>query len=210
MMDSFVFYRSFWDGIKDLPQESFVRLVSAICAYALDDVEPDLSGLEMAVFRSWQANVDASQKRRENGRRGGRPKKDIPEPLVTEEKTNGFESENQWMRDEKPNKKEKKKENTKENDNISARFSKPTVDEVRAYCQERKNNIDPEQFWNYYEAKGWKIGKAPMKSWKACVVTWERYDKQRKSTGGKKPNPFLQMDAHEYDFDALEKELLAN
>ena len=54
------------------------------------------------------------------------------------------------------------------------RFKAPTLDEVKAYCQERKNNIDPERFIDYYTAKGWKIGKQPMKDWKAAVRTWEK------------------------------------
>lgn len=54
------------------------------------------------------------------------------------------------------------------------RFIKPTVEEIAEYCKERNNNIDAEKFFNYYEAKGWVIGKSPMKSWKACVITWER------------------------------------
>lgn len=51
---------------------------------------------------------------------------------------------------------------------------KPTVDEVRAYCQERKNNVDPERFVDYYESNGWKVGKNSMKDWKATVRTWEK------------------------------------
>lgn len=54
------------------------------------------------------------------------------------------------------------------------KFKKPTLDEVRAYCQSRQNNIDPERFIDYYTAKGWKIGKQPMKDWKAAVRTWEK------------------------------------
>ena len=55
-----------------------------------------------------------------------------------------------------------------------ARFIKPTVDEVRAYCAERKNNIDPQHFWDYYEARGWKVGgRTVMKDWRAAVRTWE-------------------------------------
>ncbi len=54
------------------------------------------------------------------------------------------------------------------------RFSKPTVDDVRAYCTERRNSIDPAYFVDYYEARGWKVGNSPMKDWKAAVRTWER------------------------------------
>jgi len=61
------------------------------------------------------------------------------------------------------------------------RFILPTVDEVRAYCIERGNNVDPERFVDYYTSKGWMIGKNKMKDWKAAVRTWERG-----STGGRK------------------------
>lgn len=54
------------------------------------------------------------------------------------------------------------------------RFRKPTLEEVANYCKERNNNVDPQRFWDFYEAKGWKIGKSPMKDWKACVRTWEK------------------------------------
>jgi hypothetical protein len=54
------------------------------------------------------------------------------------------------------------------------RFIKPSLDEVRSYCQERQNNVDAERFIDYYESNGWKVGKNPMKDWKAAVRTWER------------------------------------
>ena len=54
------------------------------------------------------------------------------------------------------------------------RFIKPSLDEVRSYCQERHNNVDAERFIDYYESNGWKVGKNPMKDWKAAVRTWER------------------------------------
>ena len=53
-------------------------------------------------------------------------------------------------------------------------FVKPTLEEIRAYCQERKNNVDPQRFLDYYESNGWKVGRNPMKDWKATVRTWER------------------------------------
>ncbi len=54
------------------------------------------------------------------------------------------------------------------------RFIKPTVEEIRAYCEERQNGIDPEYFYDHYEANGWMAGKNHMKDWKASVRTWER------------------------------------
>ena len=50
----------------------------------------------------------------------------------------------------------------------------PTLDEVRAYCLERRNGIDPQAFMDFYEARGWKYGQGrPVVDWKACVRTWE-------------------------------------
>lgn len=54
------------------------------------------------------------------------------------------------------------------------RFEKPTVDEIRAYCAQNNICIDAERFFDYYEANGWRVGKNPMKDWKAAVRTWTR------------------------------------
>lgn len=71
------------------------------------------------------------------------------------------------------------------NNGKRTRFIPPSVDEVRAYCQERKNGIDPEAFVDYYTANGWVQGKGkPIKDWKATVRTWERRDNQKKPDDG--------------------------
>lgn len=56
----------------------------------------------------------------------------------------------------------------------TTRFVKPTLEEVKAYCHERMNMVDAEKFMNYYESNGWKVGKNPMKDWKAAIRTWEK------------------------------------
>ena len=53
-------------------------------------------------------------------------------------------------------------------------FTKPTIDKIQDYCIERNNNVNAEQFYDYYESNGWKVGKNSMKDWKAAVRTWER------------------------------------
>jgi hypothetical protein len=55
----------------------------------------------------------------------------------------------------------------------SNRFKKPTLDELEHYCIERQNKVDIQKFYNFYESNGWKVGKNPMKDWRACVRTWE-------------------------------------
>ena len=92
----------------------------------------------------------------------------------------------------KENEKEKEKEKVKEKESKNnsnniymcgekispqtprKKFVKPTVEEVRNYCLERKNNVNPEKFIDFYESKDWYIGKNKMKDWKAAVRTWER------------------------------------
>ena len=61
----------------------------------------------------------------------------------------------------------------------------PTLEEVKEYCTERGNKVDPERWFDYYTSNGWKVGKNPMKDWKAAVRTWERTDEGRanKKTG---------------------------
>lgn len=59
-------------------------------------------------------------------------------------------------------------------DTPTLRFTPPTVDEVAAYCKERGNKVDAEQFIAFYSSKGWMVGKNKMKDWKAAVITWER------------------------------------
>lgn len=56
------------------------------------------------------------------------------------------------------------------------RFQKPTLEQVKAYCQERNNSVNPEKWLAHYEANGWRVGKNPMKDWKAAVRTWEHSD----------------------------------
>lgn len=61
---------------------------------------------------------------------------------------------------------------------VSKRFVPPTPEEVNTYCRERNNGIDGSEFCDFYTSKGWKVGKNPMKDWKAAVRTWERSRKQ--------------------------------
>ena len=68
------------------------------------------------------------------------------------------------------------------------RFQKPTLEEIQAYCQERGNSVDAQRFFDYYTANGWKVGKNPMKDWKATVRTWERSDSQKGNSYGQRSN----------------------
>ena len=60
----------------------------------------------------------------------------------------------------------------------SNRFQKPSIEEIRQYCEEKEINVDAEQFFNFYESKGWLVGKAPMQNWRAAVCTWVKREKK--------------------------------
>lgn len=73
----------------------------------------------------------------------------------------------------------KLKEKEKVKEKARARFTPPTVNEVKSYCEERKNGISAEQFVDFYTSKGWMVGSAKMKDWRSAVRTWERRDRER-------------------------------
>lgn len=58
------------------------------------------------------------------------------------------------------------------------KFQKPTIEQIKAYCLEAGKNIDAEAFFDFYEAKGWVVGRAPMKDWKAAVRNWAKNESQ--------------------------------
>lgn len=60
------------------------------------------------------------------------------------------------------------------------RFTPPTVDQVKAYCEERGNYVDPQRFVDHYTSNGWMVGKNKMKDWKAAVRTWEQKEKEKR------------------------------
>ena len=64
-------------------------------------------------------------------------------------------------------------------------FNKPTVDEIKSYCQEHNISIDANEFFDHYEANGWTIGKSPMKDWKATLRGWDRRRKEASAPTGR-------------------------
>ena len=82
------------------------------------------------------------------------------------------------------------------------RFVPPTLDEVKAYCEERQNGIDPQRFFDYYEARGWELKQGQkVKDWKACVRTWER------SGLNPKPEPQKRSAVTSEDIERMERYL---
>ena len=75
------------------------------------------------------------------------------------------------------------------------RFTPPTVEQVRAYCLKRNNNVDAERFVSYYTSNGWKVGRTKMQDWEAAVRTWERSSKPVTHCQPKaQPDPVIDWD----------------
>ena len=92
------------------------------------------------------------------------------------ESTNGSAQIDTPIPDNKPDNKPYSKP-----DRGAKRFCPPTYDEVKAYCLERKNNVDPQRWYDFYQSKGWMIGKNKMKDWKASVRTWEKRESKKET-----------------------------
>ena len=77
-------------------------------------------------------------------------------------------------------------------------FKKPTTWEIKIYCEQRENNIDAAAFYDFYESKGWMVGKNKMKDWKACVRTWEMRDNNKKNYSNSKGMSKIDLQLNEY------------
>ena len=154
-----------------------------------------------------------------NGGKGGRPPKpkenpnetqpkpkENPNETQSEPKQNPIEIEIEEEREiegeqEVGSKKEKEKENIYgAKAPTRSSFTRPTLLEVKAYCEERQNGIVPEQWYDFYEANGWKVGRNAMKDWKACIRSWER---RRAEEQANKPKT-REQEMHELYLKALE------
>lgn len=186
-------YISYLESLTPFSDDEIGRMVKAMLTYAETGEDHRFDGNERFIWPSLKAQIDRDkaayqdrcEKNRANGAKGGRPPKNqsvIPET--------------EWF-PEKPKKakekeKGKEKEKEREKESIEAdkpptrhRFSPPSVDDVRAYCTENGFRVDPDRFVDFYTSNGWRVGKNPMKDWKACVRSWERKEKQNGKTESK-------------------------
>ena len=74
---------------------------------------------------------------------------------------------------------------------VSKIFTPPTVEEIKEYCLLRDNKIDAEHFYDFYQSKGWMIGKNKMKDFKAAVRTWEKLNNTKQNNDGTRQQPLL-------------------
>ena len=83
-------------------------------------------------------------------------------------------------------------------------FVKPSIEEVKTYCLERKNHVDPQAWVDHYESNGWKVGKNPMKDWRAAIRTWEKSEFGGNGNGRKASPPSQgERDVRDYEPEPL-------
>ena len=202
----FTWYRSYYDALKELPAEEFRDIVLAVCAYALDGEETELSGVARAIFTLIRPTLEVGRSKAENRSRteqtsisaeqtGNRPEQTKNKPEQTENKRKQTGNKPEQTRKEKEKEKEREKES--ENDSYCSplppsgpkRFVPPTLAEVQSYVAQRQSPVDPQGFIDFYASKGWMVGKTPMKDWKAAcrnAETWERWSRTEASAPPKK------------------------
>lgn len=185
------------------------RLFIAILEYARTGLEPKLDGREGILFPVFRTTIDRDKKKSatysENGKKNGKKQNEANESKLKQNEADESELPNIRHKTQdighKTQDKDDKGDNARE-----ARFVPPSVDDVRAYCLERKNSVDPEGFVDFYESKGWIVGKTKMKDWKAAVRNWERSErpKERATGGSKKPGYNVQH--HGDDLSDLQRQ----
>lgn len=184
--NSFILYADQYASVKKLSVEQRGELLTSLYEYSIFGkiLETDDLALDL-VFTMFKETLDRDKEKyiakceanKRNGSLGGRPPK-----ISVDLKPNGF-----FENRDKPKKADSDSDNDSDSDsnkkeNIKKKkFIKPSFEEIKNYCLERQNNIDVRVFLDYYESNGWKVGKNPMKDWKATIRNWERNDRKKKN-----------------------------
>ena len=179
LKDSFVFYRSFANSIKRLPDDMQLALYQAITIFALDLIEPNFDDCQDKVFLEaiWDTirpQLYANHKRYLNGCKGAEYGKLGGAPKGNQNARKDKQPQNN--RKTTPNENENVNENVNNIDTPNCkRFRKPSIADIQEYCESNGfSNVEISSFYDYYESNGWVIGKSPMKVWKAAVMNWNR------------------------------------
>lgn len=205
--NNFIFYNEYKEYFELLSPEDGYRVLMAVFEYAENGSVPQLDGMALMAFtlikNQLNRDVEKYEKtleiRSKAGKKGGRPKAKN-EASEEEEKAKKAKAFSEKQTKAKKAKKavdvdvdvdveedvdveDKDKKKAPTGLKKKQAFSPPSLTEVKSYCSERENNVDPQGFIDFYEAKGWMIGKNKMKDWKAAVRTWER--KEREDSGGR-------------------------
>ena len=180
MRESTVFYRSFYEAIKELDAELQAVVYSAIFEYALNFNEVELKGVAKTVFTLIKPQLDANQKRFENGNKPKVKQVISKQEAKPKQETSKVEAN--------VNDNVNANVNDNENVNVNAKVSRshfraPTYEEIFEFMKSKNalaGNVwadakvitEAKAFFNHYESNGWMVGKNKMKNWEAAVRNW--------------------------------------
>jgi hypothetical protein len=193
-IEYFLCYHSYLDAIEPLNDAERGRLFTACLKYSMTGAVEHLGGNERFLFPALKSQIDRDlqkyETRCESQAAKARKRWDAQHATAchgingnAEDATacTGIIGIAKNADDAKEKEKEKEKEKAKEKDigkKTHARFTPPTLEEVQAYVLERGSPVEPQAFIDFYAAKGWMVGKTPMKDWKAAcrnAEKWERW-----------------------------------
>ncbi len=159
--DSFVFYRSFFEAIELLDNQQSLNLIKAIGEYALNGQEIELEGVEKIVWTTIKPQLEANRKKYENGKKGGAPKGSRNNP-------NGRRGK---AVQEAPEPNEELSSTTPPQTQYQTPIY-PNFNEVSEYIKKESLLVQPDTFFNYYQARGWRTGTTTITDWKALLRSW--------------------------------------
>ena len=183
MKESFVFYRSFYEAIKDLKIKDKLQVYEAICELSLNQKEIKLTGMSATIFKLIKPQILANYERYENGKKGGAP--------IGNQNARKTTKNNQWSflktTKKQPNENDNVNENVNDNDNenVSDRLkttyspTQPSLSSIISYGVDLGIDEDYcKRFYEYYEGIGWVNGNGlPIKNWKLVLSKWYKKDK---------------------------------
>ncbi len=186
MRDSFVFYRSFFEALQDVPIEERAYIYDAICAYSLNDIEPKLTGMQLAIFKLIRPNIDSNKRKYENGKKGasfgkkgGRPKKDNPSQTPTKPQDNPSQTRNVDVDDNVDDDVDINKEKIEKEKNISLLDrTQKFKDELTPFVEQYGKDMIRAFFdyWSEPNKAKTKMRYEMQKTWDVSgrLRTWER------------------------------------
>lgn len=203
--DSFIFYRSFYESIKELDLEKQTEIYNAIFSFQFDDVEIKLKGISKSIFALILPLLKANNTRYNNGCKGGAPKgnnnakkyyKNNLETTKKQPKNNVMNNVLCIMNNEN--------ENERESNKVASHF--PTLANILDYSNEIGVNDEEycESFFNHYESIGWVNGTGQeIKNWKLVFNNWCKKDNKMKTNKKEEydTRTFFQDDKGVYKYD---------
>lgn len=191
-------------GTKWFKQKDFVQQVIHYCA-EIDLFDKDLLAQNVLTSVGIQRRYAEVTKRNKANKslywlidENGQPLKSISSGGVSAAEIPVSVTENQVSAAETPIREDKRRKEKRREESQAAFAAAPSLDEVKAYCKGKK--VDPERFWNYYAARGWKIDGEPIENWKALINNWEKTERPKSLDHESKHKPSYDLDEYEkYD-----------